>query len=294
MNKICSRLRELRLESKDELWEPKSLDHLLREVNKISTIANSDDSLILFRGQTNIDWPIDSTFVRNSIQKLFGIRNYSDLPGHIRKRSTFHRAIASLLLMKFDQIIKPSEEAYEKEHTHHIDPYFELFKHVQQYPEQYEEVPFIKGTNLIDWTHVADIALYFSAISGIRSNRAVSSGDGVLYIFNASATGNIHQTIKTKQLFDNMTAYDFLNGEACLPLMLHPQKQTNQERATNQKPVYIAQMNFSFSMVDVWKQYEKEMDKKVFLKVRITENLKRDINRHLESNGITEGHVYPH
>lgn len=294
MNKISSKLYELASQKKDGTWEPKTLENLLKVIDEITNIATSEDSLILYRGQTNIEWPIDSTFLRNSISKLFGIKKYKDLPGSIRKRRTFHRSVASLLLMKFDQIIKPSQEAYEKEKTHGIDPLFELLKHVQQYSEQYEEVPFIKGTNLVDWTHVPNIALYFSIISGVGSNRALSLGDGVLYIFNSSDTGKIHQTIKTQQLFDNMTSYDFLNGEAGLPLMLHPQKQTTQIRATNQKPVYIAQTNFSFSMAEVWQQYEKEMNKKVFLKIKINEQLKREINNYLKLNKITESYVYPH
>ena len=92
----------------------------------------------------------------------------------------------------------------------------------------------------------------------------------------------------------SVTSYEFLNGQAGLPLMLHPQKQTNQLRASNQKPVYIAQMNFAYSITDVWKQYEIETNQKVFLKIRIDENIKKQIHAYLKENEITEEHVYPH
>jgi hypothetical protein len=291
---LSSKLFKLASNKKAEIWEPNSLDDLLQTIHEISDISSSDDSLVLYRGQTNIAWPIDSTFLRNSILKIFGIEDYNDLPASVRKRVTFHRSIASLLLMKFDQIIKPSKEAYEKEQTHDIDPLFELLKHLQQYPENYEEVPFIKGTNLIDWTYNHKIALYFSTISGVGANKAVSIGDGVLYIFIASETGEIHQNIKTQQLFNNMVSHEYLDGKLGLPLMLHPQKQTNQIRSTNQRPVYIAQMNFSFPVEEIWQQYEKEMNKKLFLKIKINEQLKLEINGYLQSNEITEDYVYPH
>lgn len=294
MQNVSSKFREITSGNEGEVWCPKSLDDLIYELNQITHIAGKDDSLILYRGQTNISWPVDSTFVRNSIKKLFNIKKYTDLPSEIRKSTTFHRAIASLLLMKFDKIVKPSQEAYDTEKSKNIDPYFELLKHSQQYPERYNEVRFIQGTNLIDWTHVYDIALYFSAISGVGEDKKVSSGDGVLYLFNASATGRIQQTIKTQQLFDNMTSYEFLSGEAGLPLMLYPMKQTNQLRAANQKPVYLAQMNFSFSMTEVWKQYEREMDTKVFVKVRIPKKIKKAVEAYLNSKGVNERHVYPH
>ena len=279
--------------NKNTAWKPATLETLLNEINKISQIGEETDALILFRGQNKKEWPIDSTFLRNSIQTLFNIKDYTKLPSSIRHRPTFHRAIASLLLMKFDQIIKPSQEAYEKEDSHGIDPYFELLKNVQQYPEKYNESPFIKGTNYIDWTYVSDIALYFATFQGVGERRKISSNDGALYVFNASSTGNIHQTIKMQKVFDNMTSYEFLNGEGALPLMLHPQKQTQQHRAHNQKPVYITQMNFSYALSEVWGQYEKDNNTKVSLKIVIGQKIKKELADYLNSKGISEKHVYP-
>lgn len=85
---------------------------------------------MLFRGQSNNDWPL-STFLRDSIERLFGIGAYQDLPKSIKHRVSFHRVIASLLLLKFGTIWKPSNEALSKEKIFGIDPWYELLKNVQ-------------------------------------------------------------------------------------------------------------------------------------------------------------------
>lgn len=294
MNIYSPKLKSTITNSDAREWIPSSLDNLLKEIDNISNIGHRNDSLILYRGQTNNDWPLDSTFVRNSITALFGIKNYFDLPPSIRYRISFHRSIASLFLMKFDKIIKPSEEAFKKESSHGIDPYFELLKHVQQYPEKYLELPFIKGTNLIDWTNVLDIALYFATFEGQEKNKIISSGRGALWVFDGSSTGGILQTDKMKRTMDLMTSEEFLSGEKTLPLMFHPQKQTNQQRASNQKPVYIAQMDFRYDLADVWASYDKEKNNKTFIKIHIQDTIKHDLANHLESKGVSEEHVFPH
>ena len=162
MQKITPKIKSTIVAEHEYEWVPSSLDNLLKEIDHISKIVSKDDALILYRGQANSDWLLDSTFVRNSIVSLFNIDNYLALPASIRQRVSFHRAVASLFLMKFDRIIRPSKEALQKELSHGIDPYFELLKHIQQYPEKYIDVPFIKGTNLIDWTYNVNIALFFS------------------------------------------------------------------------------------------------------------------------------------
>jgi len=278
----------------NRVWKPTSLNNLRAEIDHISKVGGKNNSLILYRGQRNNNWPLDSTFVRNCISTMLGIKNYTKLPSYIRKRSSFHRAITSLLLMKFDKFVAPSKEAYKKEQSDGIDPFFELFKNIQQYPEKYDESPFIKGTNFIDWTNTTDIALYFATFEGKSDTRKISTGDGAIWAYDASSTGNILKN-KVGKILDNMNTYEFLNGKKIqLPLMFHPQKQTNQHRASNQKPVYIAQMNFSFNLSEVWEQYEKANNRKVFLKIQIHEGLKKKLANHLESKGVLEEHVYPH
>ncbi|MBW2738263.1 MAG: FRG domain-containing protein [Deltaproteobacteria bacterium] len=275
-------------------WIPSSLDNLLKEIENISIASSKNDSLILYRGQANNDWPLDSTFVRMGIKALFGINNYVALPKSIRHRVSFHRAIASLFLMKFDKIIKPSEEAFEKESSHGIDPYFELLKNVQQYPENYSEVPFITGTNLIDWTNNLDIALYFATFTGRENLKTITDEHGAVWVFNASSTGKILQTDKMEKTIELMASANFLDGNKSLPLMFHPQKQTNQQRASNQKPVYIAQMDFRYDLADVWACYDKKQDNNTFVKIHIKDTIKHDIAKYLKSKDVSEKHVFPH
>lgn len=91
-----------------------------------------------------------------------------------------------------------------------------------------------------------------------------------------------------------MTSGEFLNGERTFPLMFHPQKQTNQQRASNQKPVYIAQMDFRYDLADVWSSFEKEKNYKIFIKIHIQDSIKYDLANHIESKGVSEEHVFPH
>ena len=96
-----------------------------------------------------------------------------------------------------------------------------------------------------------------------------------------------------KKTMELMTSGDFLNGEKTFPLMFHPQKQTNQHRASNQKPVYISQMDFRFDLADVWAGYENQNNKRVFIKLILSDNLKKGALKYLETKGVTEDLVYP-
>ncbi|HAW52990.1 MAG TPA: hypothetical protein DCX54_11785 [Flavobacteriales bacterium] len=91
-----------------------------------------------------------------------------------------------------------------------------------------------------------------------------------------------------------MTEGDFLNGENTFPLMFHPKKQTNQVRAKNQAPIYIAQMDFRYDLADIWADYEMRKKNKVFTKFHISHTVKHELAKYLESEGVTEEFVYPH
>jgi len=272
-------------------WIPSSAENFLRERDHIVKVAQEEDHLVLFRGQSNSEWFLDSTFVRDSTLKLFG---YPVIPDSIRQQVSFHRLIASLLLMKFGTIWKPSKEAFEKEKSDWIDPWFELLKNAQQYPERYEAVKFVKGTFFMDWTVSPDIGLYFAVYDGPRRSNRIGQTDGALWIYDGSSTGNILQEDKLGKILRLMTGADFLNGDKTFPLIFHPRQQTKQLRASNQKPVYIAQMDFRYDLADVWASYELQEKQRVFVKLRILEHLKAEMADYLESQCITEEHVYPH
>jgi len=294
MKKIGPKIKSTACSHDLREWVPTTVDNLLKELDHIANSCVQEDHLILFRGQSNSDWPLDSTFVRDSIKRIFGINVYSDLPNSIRHQVSFHRVIASLLLMKFGTIWKPSQEAFVKEKSHDIDPWYELLKHCQQYPEKYNSIYFNKGTFLIDWTISQEIALYFGVFDGRGVKREISVTNGAIWAYDCSSTGKILQIDKLEKTLNLMAEADFLNGEKTFPIMFHPQKQTNQIRAKNQKPTYIAQMDFRYDLADVWADYEMRNDEKVFVKLHITQTLKKKLANYLESKGITEEFVYPH
>lgn len=272
-------------------WVPSSVDNILRERDHVMKTGEDEDHLMLFRGQSDSEWFLDSTLVRNSISKLFG---YPMVPKSTRQQISFHRLIASISLMKFGTIWKPSKEAFETEKIHGIDPWFELLKHAQQYPEKYEAVNFVRGTFFLDWTESPDIGLYFSVYDGPFGARTIAPTDGALWIYDGSSTGNILQEAKLEKILNLMTGADFLNGDKTFPLMFHPRHQTRQLRASNQKPVYIAQMDFRYDLADVWASYETQGNQRVFVKLRISQHLKPAVAEYLESRNVTENHVYPH
>ena len=163
-------------------------------------------------------------------------------------------------------------------------------KNLQQYPER---DCFINGTFLVDWSCSKDIALYFATYRGKSESRSVSSGNGAVWICDATATGKTLQTKKLGEILSMMNSEEFLNGNETFPLLFHPHNQTYQPRSINQAPVYIAQMDFRYDLPDVWASYENKNKKRVFIKLILSENLKDHAAKYLESKCVTEDSVYP-
>ena len=179
---------------------------------------------------------------------------------------------------------------FNAEKSHNIDPWFELLKNKQQYPENDK---FVEGTHLVDWTVSSDIGLYFSTFQGIGENHKISAGNGAICVFDAVATGKIMQVQKLGEILDLMKGEKFLNAGAGLPLIFHPPKQTHQQRAANQFPVYVAQMDYRYDLAEFWVSYEKQHNKRISITLVVNENIKKDIAHYLSAKGITEDKVYP-
>lgn len=271
-------------------WVPNTFDNLLVELNHIISSCEGPDPAPLFRGQADYTWSLDSTFVRNCIKHLFNLPDYQKLTTKIRHSLSFHRSIASLLLLKFGTLCKPSKEAFDRERTENIDPWFELLKNLQQYPER---DAFIKGTFLTDWSRSKEIALYFTIYEGRAEQRKIRPGHGALWICDAVATGKTLQVKKLGEILKLMNKPEFLDGTRSLPLIFHPPTQTLQPRAMNQIPVYISQMDFRYDIADIWANLESQRKKRIFVKLIIPEETKEALAQYLESKGVSEDNVYP-
>lgn len=290
MEQIDPKVKSTECSPDGRQWVPTSFDNLLAELDYVTKSCESDDPVTFYRGQTNYEWPLDSTFVRESIKYLFGIDQHHQLNKEIRQSKEFHRAISSLLSLKFGTLVKPGQESLDYEKKHNIDPWFELLKNLQQYPEKDN---FIKGTFLIDWSGDKDIALYFSTFQGKGADRRISSNHGALWICDAVATGNVLQVKKLGEILLLMNDHEYFNAEKTFPLIFHPPNQTHQPRAVNQHPVYISQMDFRYDLADLWFSYEEKVQKRVFITLIITEKIKKEVGDYLDSKGVTEELVYP-
>ena len=292
MNAVKPKLKSTKHSDDLREWAPSSFDSFMLELDHLISSGEGQEPVMLFRGQTDSQWTVDSSFVRNCIQTIFNISEYRMLKDEIRHSASFHRTVASLFLLKFGTIWTPSLEALEREKTDNIDPWFELMKNLQQYSEKDH---FINGTFLLDWSYSQDIALYFATYEGRGQNRNISIGNGALWIYDAVATGNVLQEKKLGIILSLMIEEGFLNGSGTFPLLFHPQKKTYQPRSTNQAPIYIAQMDFRYDLADIWASYENTSMKKkrVFVKLILDEALKTDAALYLESKRITEDLIYP-
>ncbi len=240
----------------------------------------------LFRGHANHSWKLDSTFVRNSIEQIFGFRNYQNLSEEIRHSKAFHKAINSLLLFNFGTLSWPSQESFDREKTEGLDPWFELMKNMQQYPEKYPNI--LKGTNIIDWTKDINVALFFA-----NENR---TGHGAVWIIDAAVMGKICQVKKVREILDLMNTTDFFESHKTTPLMFHPQRQTDQRCAVRQKAIYLAQMDFSRDLADIWVPNEQNFNmKRVVINLHLPDGTQKECDEYLnnQSPPITREHLFP-
>ncbi|MDR4481793.1 MAG: hypothetical protein R3B95_00780 [Nitrospirales bacterium] len=235
MKIISPKLSSTQHSSDLRAWCPSSFESFLFEMDHIINSCEGKDPFPLFRGQINSGWFLDSKFLRFSIKRLFKLTNHHQLPEKMRQNISFHKVMTYLFLLK-GTIGKPSQELLEAEKVYAIDPWFEWFKHLQQYPENDR---FINGTFLLDWTWSKNIGLYFATYEGRGRNRVVSSGDGALWIYDAVSTGQILQTKKLDEIMAMMENAEFLNGDKTFPLIFHPTTQIIQSRSKNQDPIYV-------------------------------------------------------
>lgn len=268
-------------------WIPSSFGNFLHEMEHIISLCEGTP---YYRGITDYEWLLDSTFVRNCISYLFKLPDYQSLNLKIRQSIHFHRALASLLFIKLRTMYNLSAEIIDRGKKDDIDPWFEFLKNLQQYPEQDF---FIKGTFIIDWTFSKDIALYFATYDGGKERRRIRHKPGALWICDAKATGKTQPREKLREILNLMETPKFLDCLGNEPLIFYPAKQTLQPRALNQDPIYISQMDFRYDLADIWVTMERQRNNRIFIKLITPLDTQNEFANYLETRGISEDHVYP-
>ena len=266
-------------------WIPKTFDDFLEECANVISHCKDLGHLVLFRGQRDRKWLLDSTFVRSCKQKVFGMDPWQRLIFDDFRLSEQHQQILlNLFFFKFDFVARPSQELERLEETHGIDPWFEFMKRIQQYPE--EDTSYLSGSFIIDWTQNIDVGIYFA-----NSSR---EGKGALWIADVTATGKTLQVIKVQEILHKMAEAGSRNESLGTPLIFHPKKQLAQKRATNQEPVYIAQMDLRADLSEVWDNRETEhRSKSIFLKIVLPGGTEHDCARYLAQKGMTDSFIFP-
>ena len=216
------------------------------------------------RGQ----WLLDSTFVRSCKKSVFGIEAWQKIRFDEFRLSTIHQQILlNLLLFKFDFVARPSQELEAQEGIYGIDPWFEFLKRIQQYPE--EDTSHLSGSFILDWTQNSDVAIYFA--------NDARNGEGALWIADVTATGKTLQIIKVREILQKMADAGERDESLGLPLIFYPNKQLIQKRATNQAPVYIAQMDLRADLSEVWNNLQiDKQGEKIFVKIVLPTGTEED------------------
>ena len=133
-----------------------------------------------------------------------------------------------------------------------------------------------------------DVALYFA-----NENR---TGHGAVWISDAVAMGKIRQVKKVREILDLMNTTDFFESPKGIPLMFHPQKQTDQPRAVRQKTIYLAQMDFRYDLADIWVGQEKQFNsERVVVNLILPDGTQKECEEYLNSQSppITHAYLFP-
>jgi hypothetical protein len=287
MKNVVPALSSTVVHESEKAWVPRSFGDFLHELQNLEQLFNREDSLLVFRGHRKREWLLDSTFVRSSKSKLFGLEEHSRFSRHLSGSLDLHRALLNLFLLKFGILVRPSAELTDLEISRGIDPWFELMKRIQQHPDERQDGPFlIRGTNILDWTKSSDIALYFA-----NDNR---DGDGAVYICDATATGKTRQIIPVGRILEKMDEDGNAGKALGVPLMFHPTHQILNQRAKNQQAIYFAQMDLRVDLETIWREQEKMLgNKTIVIKLVLPGGTESEAKEYLLGKGITSEFLYP-
>lgn len=265
-------------------WIPDSFESFLQELDHLVRSCHEAKGVALFRGHSQRQWSLDSTFARSIKTTLFGVRPDEKLSRRIVESAAYHLAVLNLYLLKFGVLTHPSEELATAADERGLDPWFEWMKRLQQYPE--EDGFFLKGTNLLDWTKSADVALYFA-----NENRA---GEGAIYFCDAAATGKTQQVIPVAQILDKMSEIGSAGIPLGAPLLFCPPRQILNSRPKSQEVIYFAQMDLRYDLETIWRLREAALDNEtIVFKLILPAGSEAITKEYLIEKGLSRAFIFP-
>lgn len=263
-------------------WIPRSFAAFLDELQHVRAIRNN--SLLLYRGHREKNWVLDSTFVRSCKQSIFGLSAEAILSKTVADSIELHYSLLNLLLLKYGVQVVPSRELKVIAENDGIDPWFELMKRYQQYPE--EDRAHLKGSHILDWSQSPEIALYFA-------NRK-RNGEGAVFLCDATAAGNVLQVELLGNILDKMKRKGNAGQALGCPLLFYPEKQIKNDRANNQKAVYFAQMDMRLELEEIWRRVENENGgKTIIVKLVLPSGSQAEVHDFLQEKGIVDTYIFP-
>lgn len=274
-----------RISPKTGEWLPVSFDAYLTEIDHLQKVAAEANALLLFRGHAHRDWRLDSTFVRSVKTRLLDMDPTEGFAPRLWHSGDLNATLSNLLLLKFGSLVGPSAELLSvAAHEEDVDPWFELMKRYQQYPDE-DELP-LKGTNLVDWSRSCDVALYFA-----NQDR---QGAGAIFVCDATATGKTLQTVPVAEILAKVRMQVMQGLPNGNPLLFSPKGQIAYQRAKNQQAVYFAQMDLRLDLMEHWRLQEKaNPGETIAVKLVLPPGSEQDCNTYLGSRGVNSALIYP-
>jgi len=257
----------------------------MEEYEYVSNTLSSPDRLVLYRGQRDHSWLLDSTIARSLKKNWFHVLPGHQFSGQAQESFELHRLLVSAILWKFAYVVRPSPELrMHAEKSIELDSMFEMMKRCQQYPDREHDWPSVPGTPLVDWSRSSEIGLFFANRHRNKDQAAA------VFILDATETGKVQMKKKVEKILRIMEA-QINERSPGLPLLFCPPSQTLMLRAKRQEAFYFAHMDLRYDLARIWRIHEREIARRVLLKMILPSGTNDAVSEYLKNKGLTEEFV---